>query len=204
MDIYKIPQPTSVDLTYEVRLFCDRMSELNKIHKVIQILFQSRQHYINVKGHPMPIHLENISDESTMNDFENRRFYVQTFEMKLLGYLLNEDDMEVKSAIKRSMLVTELSGVKTNKKVNFNLDKNNIYYHVKSTDTGLTLINLTILQDVNFIEITDVISFISVDLFLNGNPISLPFEASNGDIVSLNVDNGVSNDGHIILRGTLK
>jgi hypothetical protein len=94
MDTYKIPQPTSVDVTYEVRFFCNRMKDLNKLHKVVQTTFNSRQFYINVNGHPMPIHLESIGDESQINDFDRRRFYVQNFEMKVLGYILDENDYE--------------------------------------------------------------------------------------------------------------
>jgi hypothetical protein len=101
IDTYKIPQPTSVDVTYDVRLFCNRMKDLNLFHKKIQITFNSRQYYITVKGHPMPIHLEKISDESQKDDFDKRRFYVQTFEMKILGYILDEDDFELLPTINR-------------------------------------------------------------------------------------------------------
>jgi hypothetical protein len=103
IDTYKIPQPTSVDVTYEVRLFCNRMRDLNKYHKIIQTTFNSRQYYISVKGHPMPIHLENIGDESQM-DFDKRRFYVQNFEMKVLGYILDESEFEKIPTINRAGL----------------------------------------------------------------------------------------------------
>ena len=35
VDTYKIPQPTSVDVTYEVRLFCNRMRDLNKFKTIL-------------------------------------------------------------------------------------------------------------------------------------------------------------------------
>jgi len=94
MDTYKIPQPTSVDITYDVRFFCNRMKDLNKLHTIVQTTFNSRQFYINVNAHPMPIHLEKIGDESQKDDFDKRRFYVQHFEMKVLGYILDEEDFE--------------------------------------------------------------------------------------------------------------
>ena len=108
IDLYKVPQPTSVDLTYEVRLFTNRMKDLNKFNRVIQRAFQSRQCYLTVNGHPMPLHLETIGDESNIDDFENRRFYVQMFEMKLLGYILDEDDFEVIPTANRAIVATEL------------------------------------------------------------------------------------------------
>lgn len=95
IDTYKIPQPTSVDVTYEVKLFCNRMKDLNLFHTIIQKTFNSRQFYIKVNGHPMPIHLENIGDDSQIDDFDNRKFYVQNFEMKVLGYILDDKDFKV-------------------------------------------------------------------------------------------------------------
>lgn len=115
VDIYKIPQPTPVDVTYEVRFFGNRMRDLNKINKKIQQLFKSRQHYIRPNEHFMPLHLESISDESEITDVNKRRYYVQLFEIKLLGYLLDEDDFEVKPAINRILLMNEFDENKNNK-----------------------------------------------------------------------------------------
>tara|TARA_R110000824_G_scaffold106610_18_gene252153 strand:+ start:2937 stop:3968 length:1032 start_codon:yes stop_codon:yes gene_type:complete len=108
LDTYKIPQPTSVDVTYDVRLFCNRMKDLNLFNRTTQLTFQSRQFYIKVKGHPMPIHLEKISDESQKDDFDRRRFYVQTFEMKILGYILDENDFEFVPTVNRAIVFTEI------------------------------------------------------------------------------------------------
>ena len=89
--LYQIPQPTSIDIFYEVRLFTNRMKDLNRFNINLQKAFHSRQSYINVNGHPMPLHLDSIGDESNIDDFENRRFYVQLFDikMKLVCYIFN-------------------------------------------------------------------------------------------------------------------
>ena len=108
VDLYKIPQPTSVDMTYEVRIFTNKMKDLNKFNRKIQRAFQSRQCYINVNGHPMPLHLETIGDESNIDDFENRRFYVQMYEIKLLGYILDEEDFEVVPTLNRTVMTLEV------------------------------------------------------------------------------------------------
>jgi hypothetical protein len=108
VDLYKVPQPTSVDITYEVRLFTNKMSDLNLLNSMIQKKFQSRQAYVWPKGHPMPVMLESIGDESNIDDFENRRFYVQPFEMLLAGYILDEDDFEVVPTINRAMVMSEI------------------------------------------------------------------------------------------------
>ena len=106
-DIYKIPQPIAVNLTYQVRFFSYRMREINKFNKIIMQAFQSRQKYINCNGHYFPVVLETIGDESTIDQFEQKRFYVQNFEMQMLGYIMDEDDYEVTPAIKRVVTVFE-------------------------------------------------------------------------------------------------
>ncbi len=132
IDVYKIPQPTAVDFTYEVRLFCNRMRDLNKLNTKVQYAFNAIQYYVRVNGHPMPITLENIGDESNIEDFDKRRFYVQPFEMKLAGYILDEDQFEVIPAVNRAMAMFEISDKvrqpalrvkadKTNNLISFNL-----------------------------------------------------------------------------------
>ncbi len=109
IDVYKIPQPTSVDITYEVRLFCNRMRDLNKFNIKVQQAFNAIQYYIRVNGHPMPLLLQSIGDESNIDDFENRRFYVQPYEIKLEGYILDEDQFEVIPAINRALVMGEIA-----------------------------------------------------------------------------------------------
>ena len=107
VDVYKIPQPIAVNLTYEVRFFSYRMREINKFNKSVMQEFQSRQKYINCNGHYFPIILENIGDESTIDQFEKKRFYLQSFEMQMLGYIMDEEDYEVTPAIKRVITLFE-------------------------------------------------------------------------------------------------
>jgi hypothetical protein len=109
MDIYKIPQPTAVDITYEVRFFSNKMSDVNVIHNKVQREFNAIQSYIFPKGHPMPITVPTIGDESNIENFESRRFYVQMFEMLLAGYVLDEKDFEVTPTVNRAMVLSEIS-----------------------------------------------------------------------------------------------
>lgn len=117
-DVYKIPQPTSVDITYDVRIFCNKMRDLNKFNVKIQQTFNAIQHYIKVNGHPMPLLLESIGDESNINDFENRRFYIQPYEIKLEGYVLDEDQFEVIPEINRTLFIVETSNEQPKKNDN--------------------------------------------------------------------------------------
>lgn len=170
VDVYKVPQPTSVDITYEVRIFTNKMKDLNKLNRIVQRAFQSRQFYINVKGHPMPIHLESIGDESNVEDFENRRFYVQLFEMKLLGYILDEDDFEVIPTINRTMVVLELdeskifNGVVLDQSVQGNEVTYTFIYKPKSEPQ----FSFTAQYNINFTQLVNVENITRIIISING------------------------------------
>ena len=105
-DIYKIPQPVPVDITYNVKIVCNRMRELNSFNKNVIEMFASKQAYTVIKGHYIPIVMGNISDESVL-DLEKRKYYVQSYEFILLGFLIDEDEFEVSPAISRVLQVVE-------------------------------------------------------------------------------------------------
>lgn len=108
VDIYKIPQPTAVDLNFEVRIFSNKLNDINVVNEKIYFEFDSLQRYINVKQHPMPIKLNSNNDESTLNDFEKRRMYINMFDLTVQGYILNEKEFEVISSVDRIINLNEL------------------------------------------------------------------------------------------------
>jgi hypothetical protein len=105
-DIYKIPQPVPVDITYTVKIVCNRMREINEFNKNVIEKFASKQAYQVIKGHYIPIVMGNISDESVM-DLEKRKFYIQSYEFTLLGFLIDENEFEISPAITRILQVVE-------------------------------------------------------------------------------------------------
>ena len=107
MDIYTIPQPVPVDINYSVKIICNRMRELNQLNKVIMQKFSSRQAYTFIKGQYVPIVLNNISDESQMN-MDSRKYFVQNYDFTMLGYLIDEEEFQVKPAIARVSQIMEL------------------------------------------------------------------------------------------------
>lgn len=125
MDIYKIPQPVPVDITYSIKIVCNRMRELNKFNQIILEKFASRQSYAVIKGHYIPIVMGNISDESVM-DIEKRKYYVQNYEFTMLGFLIDEDEFEISPAVTRLLQVYEFDKKSFNrrKKVENKLDVN--------------------------------------------------------------------------------
>jgi hypothetical protein len=107
MDIYTIPQPVPVDINYSVKIICNRMRELNELNKVIMQKFSSRQAYTFIKGQYVPIILNNISDES-QTTLESRKYFIQNYDFTMLGYLIDEEEFEVKPAISRVVQLMEL------------------------------------------------------------------------------------------------
>jgi len=195
IDLYKVPQPTAVDLTYEVRLFTNKMKDLNKFNGKIQRAFQSRQCYINVNGHPMPLHLETIGDESNIEDFENRRFYVQMFEMKLLGYILDEEDYEVVPTINRSVLTMEVDEAKIYNDVIFEpLKKGNVVtYSFVWKPKSEPQFSFVAQYDVNFTQLIEVEYLSRIVITVNGvgvfdgTVLSSPLIIFANDVINIRV-----------------
>lgn len=97
------------------------MREINQFNKNVIETFASRQAYQVIKGHYIPIVMNNITDESVM-DVEKRRYYIQSYEFTMLGFLIDEDEFEVMPAVNRVLTVTEFEKgtSKKNKKINTN------------------------------------------------------------------------------------
>ena len=117
MDIYTIPQPVPVDIKYSVKIICNRMRELNQLNKIVMQTFASRQAYTFIKGQYVPIILDNVSDESQMT-MESRKYYVQNYDFTMLGYLIDEDEFEVKPAIQRITQLIEIDTSTRRQKIN--------------------------------------------------------------------------------------
>lgn len=115
-DVYKIPQPVPVDIGFEVTIVCQKFRDLNKFNKVVLQRFSSRQAYTSVKGHYVPIILESITDSSPINEMDARRYYVQTYNFLMLGFLIDPDEFEVKPAISRLFLLNEFLETKNYEK----------------------------------------------------------------------------------------
>jgi len=116
-DVYKIPQPVAIDITFDVNIVCNKIRDLNRFNKIVLQKFSSRQAYTTVKGHYIPIVLEKINDNSPIEANDGRRYYLQTYEFIMLGFLIDEDEFEVTPAINRALLVYEFIDTPTSRSV---------------------------------------------------------------------------------------
>lgn len=206
-NIYLIPQPVGVDVTYTVRFFTYRMSELNILNQKVLSTFASAQSYVNIKGHYFPIMLESIGDESTIDDLEGKRYYVQTYELKMLAYTLDEEKFEIRPAVERAIVSYEIQSkrAKVISKVIKDETQNDktinlVFQFLPTSPTTVTFesdfkASLTSL---------DIHNITAVTIRVNGNIVSLPFSFKENDVISISI---VRTDtiqlSEIILRGTV-
>jgi hypothetical protein len=166
MDIYTIPQPVPVDINYSVKIICNRMRELNELNKIVLQKFSSRQAYTFIKGQYVPIIMNNVSDESQMS-LDARKYYVQSYDFTMLGYLIDEEEFEVKPAIQRSLQLFELStsssrGRRKNGEPDNQFEKNFLF--LDFNDVLSDRIDFT--ADMNLISSNNITLF---DVYINGN-----------------------------------
>jgi hypothetical protein len=107
VDVYKIPQPVPVDITYNVKIVCSRMRELNMLNKNILQKFSSRQAYTQIKGHYIPIIWNNVTDDASVTEIEKRKYYIQSYNFTMMGFLIDENEFEIKPAISRTLALIE-------------------------------------------------------------------------------------------------
>ena len=209
IDLYKVPQPTPVNVTYEVRLFTNRMKDLNKINRKIQRAFQSKQCYINPNGHPMPLHLETIGDESNIDDFEARRFYVQMFEIKLLGYILDEEDYEVVPTSNRTMIAMEVEETIINNDVVFepNVSPNGVTFTFDFKPKAEPQFSFVNQYDISFTQLDNVSNMTRITISINGviafdgSVLTVPLIFHANDTINIRVYKGFYNEGIFKLIG---
>jgi hypothetical protein len=122
-DIYTIPQPIPVDISYDVTIVCNKFRDINKFNRKVLQNFASRQDYTTIKGHYIPIVLDKVEDNTPMDTLDGRRFYMQTYSFTMLGYLIDNEEFEVKPAISRLFTMFEfITDNKYKKKKVFNKD----------------------------------------------------------------------------------
>lgn len=164
-DIYKIPQPVAVDISFDVTIVCTKFRDLNKFNKIVLQKFSSRQAYTSIKGHYIPIILESVTDNSPMDMLDGRRFYLQTYKFILLGYIVDSEEFEVKPAISRAVLMTEFIESNNFKKkyINKNIELVSVTFTADGVRTTYS-VGETI-SELFYVEINGLLQERNVDYF---------------------------------------
>ena len=178
MDIYTIPQPVPVDINYSVKIICNRMRELNQLNKIIMQTFSSRQAYTFIKGQYVPIIMNNVADESQMS-LESRKYYVQSYDFTMLGYLIDEEEFEVKPAIQRVTQLFEIDNNRLSKRRHqFPENPDNF-----ENDFLFVIGNTTLVDVIDFtanMQLIGTENILSYDVYINND-----YYGSNVDIIQI-------------------
>ena len=154
-----------------------------------------------------PVMLESIGDESTITDLEGKRYYVQTYEIKMLSYILNEDKFEVRPALERAILTYDIDTKRPKVVTKLIKDEsqndktiNLIIQFLAGSPTDLTFQA----DSIAYFSSLDTSNITSIIVRVNGSAITLPFYLKVDDIVSISIvrDNS-SALSEVILRGTV-
>jgi len=200
MDIYTIPQPVPVDINYQIKIICNRMRELNQLNKVVMQTFASRQAYTFIKGQYVPIIMNNVSDESQMT-LESRKYYVQSYDFTMLGYLIDEEEFEVKPAIQRVTQLVEMETSSRKRKIDKfpkNPDEFEMPFLFVSGNTILTdVIDFT--ANMNLVSTDNVDTF---DVYINGDYYGSDIqniEITTNDVLRVEVTKTESNLSSLVI-----
>ena len=193
VDIYTIPQPVPVDIKYSVKIICNRMREINKFNQTVIEKFASRQAYTKIKGHYIPITLDDISDESVM-DVEKRRYYIQSYGFTLQGFLSDEEEYQVKPGISRSLLLVEVDNRKKKVKKKLNPANPDQYSFDANFNSSTTTYTHTFNYTAN-IQVIGSENVTSYDIYINNlyygnssNQLQTGFiQINDGDILTINI-----------------
>ena len=192
-------QPVSIDLNYKLSIFTTQYHSLNEFNTLINKEFASRQCYIKPNEHFMPMTLEGISDESSYS-IDDRQFYGQTYNIKVMAYLITEDDYRVEEIPLKHGVTIPMMGDKQNipdVEISECEDNDNItimlYYPNKCTKT---IRSFTIDIDAEFDEVKLENLFNNYKIYVNGEEIdkTSKFAVKNGDVIKINASKQIKNE----------
>ena len=89
----RMSQPMTIDFLYKLTIVTNKFELINDFNALVRNKFKTIQCYLFPKGHPMPMKLNNVVDDSDYT-LEDRQYFSQTFEINLIGYIIQEEDFE--------------------------------------------------------------------------------------------------------------
>lgn len=190
-EIYSMKQPFCIDLMYRFNIVTDKYNVINLFNEKINKLFSARQCYIRPNGHYIPMVIDSVNDESNYS-IDERKFFMQSFVIKVMAYIINKEDFKVEKKPKRVMLygegdtfrpkplinIEEYEDVYENKSLEVSIDFKE--YHDKATFTIDTDMVITEIEKNNIRQ---------VRLFVNDTPyyIDKGFKVKNGDEIKIKI-----------------
>jgi hypothetical protein len=98
---FRMPEPTNVDMTYEVALFEKYRVNINQYDEQVLKNFASRQEYVGVHGNPLPLLFEGFAESNPIENIDGDRFFVSKYALKILGFIQDEKEFEIVKTTRR-------------------------------------------------------------------------------------------------------
>lgn len=102
-DRYTMKQPFAVNFMYSISIITNKMELLNEMNELMHYEFNAITCYVSPNDHPMPLTLEDVSDQSEYT-IDDRKYYSQTFKIKLRGYIIRREDYKVERVPSRLVI----------------------------------------------------------------------------------------------------
>lgn len=100
--MFKMPEPTNVDLLYEVALFTKYRVDVNQYDEQVLKNFASRQEYIFIKGNPIPLLFMGFAESNPIENIDGDRYFVSKYALKLLGFIQDEKEFEIVKTVRKT------------------------------------------------------------------------------------------------------
>ena len=101
---FKMPEPTNVDMSYEISLFTKYRVDVNLYDEQVVKNFSSKQDYVWVKGTPFPLMFDSMEEANTIENIEGDRFFVSKYNVKLLGFIQDEKEFEITKTLRKTKI----------------------------------------------------------------------------------------------------
>lgn len=102
--LFKMPEPTNVDMIYEVALFTKYRVDVNQYDEQVLKNFASRQEYLAIKGSPMPLLFEGFAESNPIENVDGDKFFVSKYALKILGFIQDEKEFEIVKSVRKTKL----------------------------------------------------------------------------------------------------
>ena len=108
-DLYKIPQPTYVDIEFDFKFIGHYMEDVDDFYElVLNKIYSSGQGYLKVNGYDIATVVGDPSDESSLDDINSEKIYQISFPVTIHGKIINPSNFEKVNTIKKiSIKITE-------------------------------------------------------------------------------------------------
>lgn len=110
---YSMKQPFAVNLIYTIGVFTNSYKILNEMNTLVHQQFKALERYIYPNGFAIPMELNSVNDESEYT-IDDRKYYSQTFQIKVMAYIIRKEDYVV-TKIQSRVRMPFVSGVNSSR-----------------------------------------------------------------------------------------